>query len=184
MTSAKYCEKCGAPLTDDTSTCGSCDHPVAGTQTKDSVIIWIFILFIPVINIIAIWFAPLKRFHKGALAGMVAGIITGIWVPVLEEIGVPYIIGTFAIIYYCIALFMGRPAPAGSKNVGKSYFLAGLPLGLVIAAIITGGLYAWIGSDEEPMVPVQPEADIESLMNDLQEDQVHENLNVPETRKP
>jgi len=115
---------------------------------------------------------------------MVAGIITGIWVPVLKEIGVPYIIGTVAIIYYCIALFVGRPATSGPKDTEVSYFLAGLPLGVVIAAIITGGFYAWIGSDEEPMGPVQYEADIEALMNDLQEDRVHDNLNEPETKRP
>ena len=73
-----------------------------------SVDLWVWVLFIPFVNVIAIWFAPIRLISKGVLAILVAGVVVGFLVSDYEAMGVPYIIGTVAMIYYCVALITTR----------------------------------------------------------------------------
>ena len=69
---------------------------------------WLLLPFIPVLNFLACWFAPMAKGAKLCLLGLAIAFGTCVLVPELNRSGACGIVGCLFILFYYAALFLGR----------------------------------------------------------------------------
>ena len=152
------CENCGVPANPGACFCESCGTPLdAEPAAKDSsMIFWLLVPFIPVVNFLACWFAPLRISHKFFMLGIVIVFWICVLVPKIYDSAAYCFVGCFFVVFYYVAIIMGRkrrlaesvsPMPACEKAQTRRNHAPSL-LGGLLAAGALGGAMFWLLREE------------------------------------
>ena len=105
-----FCDNCGAPINPGACFCGACGQALDGepAATAPNMTFWLLVPFIPMVNFLACWFAPMRIGHKFFMLGIVIVFWTCVLVPEICKSAAYCFVGCFFVVFYYVALIIGR----------------------------------------------------------------------------
>jgi len=184
-----FCDNCGAPINPGACFCGACGQALDGepAATAPNMTFWLLVPFIPMVNFLACWFAPMRIGHKFFMLGIVIVFWTCVLVPEICKSAAYCFVGCFFVVFYYVALIIGRkrqqaesisPMPACEKAPARGNPVPSLLAGLLTAGALGGAMFWLLREEPSPgdaydaLSPAEKEKKFHELFPDMTEDTV------------